>query len=95
MAEEAFPGLPLGDGGAVRVRCHLGLYYLGDVQGANLVAHKIVEPRIDLAVSKVVDVLSGGSGAEERPEGLVCGLGSRYPGSGDKPLREGRAHGDV
>ena len=95
MAEEAFPGLPLGDGGAVRMRCHLGLYYLGDVQGANLVAHKIVEPRIDLAISKVVDALSGGSGAEEGPEGLVRGLGSRYPGSGDEPLREGRAHGDV
>jgi hypothetical protein len=95
LVEEAFPGLPLGDGSAVRVRCHLGLYYLGDVQGANLVTHKIVEPRIDIAISKVVDALSGGSGVQEGLEGLVRGLGSRYPGSDNKPLREGHVHGDV
>ena len=71
---------------------HFGLDYFGDVQGVNLVSHKIIEPSINFAIDDVIDAFTGGSGVKEGPDCLVCTTGGGCPGGCDEPLREGRAH---
>ena len=62
-------GFTLGDGGTVWVCGHLGLYNFGDVQGANLVAHKLIKPCIDVAIKELVDAFTGGGRAKESHDG--------------------------